>query len=320
MKYYDIHGIVKVATNVDGFFPKHFECGPQRSVDLEVVQDDFEFNPRGYKRVGSFFGGKNTVYFESLFYGKPIYKILIKNLEGKTKFRFTKISKKIFNVSKLVQVLLEIKLLQKGYTLIHAGGVSKDGKGYVLFGWPGVGKSSTIFGLSKTEGFEVFGDDVVILSRSGKMYSYPTKAGIFYKSENVGALDVPLVKRFELLFRYLIAKLPPFNRYIDVKMMVDLSNIVKVGDAAKLGRVYFLEHGQGKSRLNKGVAINKIVASTLQAFFDHYLSNKMFYAYCYINGFDPGYIEVGMRKILEKTVRDCLVIRSDKKDFHRYIK
>jgi hypothetical protein len=216
-------------------------------------------------------------------------------------------------------MLLEIKLLQKGYTLLHAGGVTKGDKGYALFGWPGAGKSSTIFGLSKEHGFEVLGDDMVILSNKGKLYAYPEKAGVYFRSENVGRLGLPITKKFELFIRYVISKIPPFNRYIGAKMMVDLSGIVNVGSSAKLSKVYFLEHGKGMSKMPKATAISKIVASTSQAIFDHYLSNKMFYAYCYTNGFDSGYIEKGMRTILRRHVKGATVIRSEKKDFYRHL-
>jgi len=321
MKYYNIHGIVRVSSNVDGYVPKYFECEPLKYVDLEIREGDFEFNKRDHKKIDfKFYSGRDKAYFESLFYGKPIYRVLITDLVGRTKIYFTKMTRRIFGVHELIRMLLEIKLLQKGFTLVHAGGVAKENHGYLLLGWSGIGKSSTIFGLAKERDFEIFGDDRVILSKGGKIYSYPERAGVFYRSRNIQNLNIPLSKRLELMFRYLIARFPPFNRYISVKMPIDLSNIVTVGDVAKLDKVYFLERGQGKEKLNKKIALNRIIASTVQAFFDHYLSNKMFYAYCYVNGFDSGYIEKKMRKILEKNIRDCSIIRSEKKDFYKYLK
>ena len=321
MKYYNIHGIVRVSSNVEGFIPKHFECKSLKNVDLEIREGDFEFNKKAHKKIDfKFYSGQNKAYFESLFYGRPIYKVLIANLVGRTKLSFTTMTRRIFGVHELIRMLLEIKLLQKGFTLVHAGGVAKENHGYLILGWSGIGKSSTIFGLAKERDFEIFGDDRVILSKGGEIYSYPEKAGVFYRSRNIQNLNIPLSKRLELMFRYFIARFPPFNRYMSIKMAVDLSNIVTVGEVAKLDKVYFLERGQGKEKLNKKIALNRIIASTLQAFFDHYLSNKMFYAYCYVNGFDPGYIEKNMRKILEKSIRDCSIIRSEKKDFYKYLK
>src|SRR3972149_4001439 len=144
MFYYNIHGIVKVACNVEGFFPKHFKTGKLDRTDLEIKE--CSFGRGSYKRFGLFYGDEKSLYFESSFYGNPIYKVLIKDLNGETKLYFTSTTKRLFDVQKLALVLLQIKLLQKGYSLAHAGAVENDGKGHVLFGWPGVGKSSTIFG------------------------------------------------------------------------------------------------------------------------------------------------------------------------------
>lgn len=312
---------MRVSSNLEGYIPECFECEPLKTVDLEIIEGDFKFDKNAHKKIDfKFYSGVNKVYFESLFYGKPVYRVLIADLKGKTKFYFNKSTRRIFGVYEIIRMLLEIKLLQKGYTLVHAGGVSKNGRGYLLLGWSGVGKSSTIFGMSEEKDFEVLGDDRIILSKKRKMYSYPEKAGIFYRSTNLRNLNIPLSRRFELMLRYIISRVPPFNRYVAVKMTVDLSNIVKVGDVASLNKVYLLEHGQGMEKLNKKTALDRIIASTLQSFFDHYLSNKIFYAYCYANGFDPGYIEKNMRKILEKSITSCTIIRSENKDFKKYLK
>ncbi len=316
---YNIHDVVKISTNVEGFFPEHFKVYKNQQADLEIIETNFEFEKKSYNHIGSFYGNDKTIYFESKIFGIPIYRILIKDLDGKTKLYFTKTTNRIFNIQKLVFLLLQIKLLQKNCTLLHAGGVSKDGKGIVVFGWPGVGKSSTLFGLMKNQSFRFFGDDSIIISDKKQMYAYPQRMGVFYKSENLDALRLSPLKMFELSLRYLISKIPPFNRYIGAKLMVDISNIAKFESKTKLEKVYFLETGRGKTLINKPKAINRIISSTIQSFFDHYLSNKMFYAYCYLTGFDPGYVEKSMRKILEKTLKkNSLILRSDKKEFHKY--
>jgi len=319
MHYYDVHKAVKVATNVEGFFPKYFETHTLDNVDLEIIQGDFDFDKSAHKKIGLFYGDDKTLYFESTFYGKPVYRVMIKDLEGKTKLYFTRTTNKIFNVQKLAFIIFQIKLLQKGYTLLHAGGVAKNNKGSVLIGWPGVGKSSTIFGLSNKNDFDALGDDAIILSNSGKMYSYPQSVGVFYRSENRENLKLSIFKRAELFLRYVVSKVPPFNRYIGVKLMVDITNLVKVSDSANISGFYFLEHGEGKSTIKKSLAVNKMISSTLQSFFDHYLSNKMFYSYCYITGFDSGYVEKNMRKLLSKAVKkNPVMLKSAKKDFHKY--
>lgn len=320
MKYYNIHNIVRVSSNVEGYFPKYFECEPLKNVDLEIREGNFKFNKKSHKKIDfKFYGGENKTYFESRFYGRPVYRVLISDLNGKTKFYFNSSTRRFFGVYEIIRMLLEIKLLQKGYTLVHAGGISKGNNGYLLLGWSGVGKSSTIFG-SKERGFDVLGDDVVILSKIGKIYCYPQRTGIFFHSENIKDLNLSALERAKLTSRYIVSKCPPFNKWISNKLFIDISNIVNIRDVASLDKMYFLEYGKGSKKLDKKTALNQIIASTLQALFDNYLANKMFYSYCYINGFDSGYIQKNMRKILEKTINNCTIIRSEKKDFYKYIK
>jgi len=319
MYYYDVHKAVKIATNVEGFFPKYFETHTLNDVDLEIIQGNFEFDKGAHKKIGLFYGDDKTLYFESTFYGKTVYKVMIKDLNGKTKLYFTKTTNRIFNMQKLAFTIFQIKLLQRGYTLLHAGAMSKNKKGSILVGWPGVGKSSTIFGLVENESFKLLGDDSVILSKEGEVYSYPQRVGIYLKSKHFKNLNLSPKEAGELLFRYYTSKLPPFNRYIGAKILVDISDIAEFDTKVKIDEFYFLEIGSGKSSIKKSDAINKMIASTLQSLFDHYLSNKMFYSYCYITGFDSGYIEKNMRKILSNAVkRNPVVLKSDKKDFHKY--
>lgn len=315
MIYYNIHGLVRIGCNVEGFFPDYFRCEKPENLDLEILQGDFK--KPDLKRFGLFYGDEKSVYFESSFYGAKVYKVLMENLNESTRLLFTKTANTFFNVQKLAFILLEIKLLQKGCTLVHAGAVEKDGKGSLMFGWPGVGKSSTIFGLSD-KGFNVLGDDVVILGGDGNILSYPQDVGVFYKSENVKNLRLSASKKIELFLRYAISRLPPFNRYIGCKLMVDLSNIAKIGKGASLEKVFFLEYGSGEEVVEKDVAANKVIASTMQSFFDHYLSNKVFYGYCFVTGFNPGYLESGIRGVLEKTIKvNPTVIKSETKDFFK---
>ncbi len=266
-----------------------------------------------------FYGGKDKLYLEYFIYGLPIQKILISDLNGKTKFYFTNLTDRIFGVSNIITLLFEIKLLQRGYTLVHSGGVIKDGGGILLSAWSEMGKSSTIFALSK-EGFNVLGDDKVILSKNGNLYAYPEKAGIFFHSKNVESLDLKLSEKINLGLKYLISKIPPLYLYIDPNLRIDLSKIVKVGKKVKLQKSYFLEWGKGEEKISKKLAKQKIITSTLQCLFANYFAREVFFAYCYLNDFDPNFIEKKMSKILNKSLKECRIIRSRKKGFYKYLK
>lgn len=317
--YYNIHDIIRVFSNVK-IFPDYFKSEPS-SVDLIIKEENFKFDKNKFDKLGlKFYGGKDNLYLEYLFYGILIQRLLISNVSGKTRFLFTRLTDKLFDIKGIVTFLLEIKLLQKGYTLLHSGAICKGENAYLLSAWSEMGKSSTIFGLAKKEKIKVLGDDKIILSKDGTVYSFPEKAGIFFHSKNVKNLKLPFSKKIELSLKYMVAKLPPLYLYIDPNLRIDLSKIAKVGEKGKLKEIFFLEWGKkGTSRLEKEIAIRKILASTLQCLFGQFFARETFFAYCYLNNLDPNFIENGMRRILEKTIDEGTVIRSRKKDFYKYL-
>lgn len=316
--YYNIHNIVGVKSNTE-CLPDYFKS-KKLDPDIIIKEGDFNFKKDNRERIGlKFYGGDNKIYLEYSLYGTQIQKLLIEDLLGKTKFYFTKRTNKIFNVANIIRLLLEIKLLQRGCTLVHAGAVSKNNKGYLFTAWSEMGKSSTVFALSGKSGFKVLGDDSVILSKNGTIYAYPVKAGIYFHSKNVESLDLSIGKRIELMLKFLVSKLPPLYLYIDPNLRIDISKITEVGTKAKLNETYLLEWGKGVEKINRKSAIQKLFTTTYHFLFGNFFIRETFMSYCYANDFDPNYIEKNMMKVLNSAVGNCRIIRSEKKDYYKYL-
>ena len=60
-------------------------------------------------------------------------------------------------------------LIQRGYLLIHANALEKDGKAILCIGRSGVGKSTIAYQLLK-QGWNLISDDIVALTSEGKVY------------------------------------------------------------------------------------------------------------------------------------------------------
>lgn len=316
--YYDVHGLVGVESNVE-ILPEFFKGRPKR-IDLVINQGDFEFDTSKYAKLGlKFFGGNNTLYLEYPFYGRPIQKLLIKNLQDdKTEFKFTRVTHSMFGVHGILNYILQVKLLQKGCTFIHAGGVTKGDKAFLIAAWSEMGKSSTIFGLAKQK-FGVLGDDAVIVGKNGKIYSFPEKAGIYFHSKNVQNVKLTPFEKLKLFAKYIISKLPPLYLYVDPNLRVDLSQLLPVEKSGNLEKVYFIEWGEGRGKIDKGTAINKAVSSTVHSLFGNFFGKETFLAYCYLNNLDSNLIENGMKEIFRRTFKNCEIVRSTKKDFYKYL-
>jgi hypothetical protein len=74
--------------------------------------------------------------------------------------------------------IIEYKLYQKGYYLVHAGGISRDGEGYLLPGRGGSFKTTLCMDLIRKKGFKLLGDDRVLIG-NGLAYSFPMSFPVF---------------------------------------------------------------------------------------------------------------------------------------------
>jgi len=74
-----------------------------------------------------------------------------------------------------MMMILEYALLENKATLVHSAGVVKDGNAYVFPSWGGVGKTASVAKLIREEGYQLLGDDLVILTADGTIHAFPKK-------------------------------------------------------------------------------------------------------------------------------------------------
>ena len=77
----------------------------------------------------------------------------------------------------VLQPLIEMLLLRKGYMLVHAGAVSGEGKAYLIAGRGGSHKTNFVMGLMK-RGYNYISDDMVILNEK-EVLSFPHSVSLF---------------------------------------------------------------------------------------------------------------------------------------------
>lgn len=79
----------------------------------------------------------------------------------------------IFAQNLIGRFLLQYKLAQKGFFMIHAGSVVKDDQAIVFAGRGGANKTSLLMDLIKNHNFTFQGDDWIIFNKDN-IYSFPT--------------------------------------------------------------------------------------------------------------------------------------------------
>ena len=78
----------------------------------------------------------------------------------------------------LVEPLLRLLLVPKGYALLHLAVLEKDGKAIMISAPPDTGKTSLILKCLKSNvdndlGMTLLSDDMVIASEKGELFSFP---------------------------------------------------------------------------------------------------------------------------------------------------
>lgn len=158
---YNIHDIVKIDSFTDILELKYFK--------------DMSINGASVDSVDMIIGNdvSNPTYQDllcslSIEPGKNTYLGVSKLLDS---------SKHVLYVN-LVEPLLRLLLVPKGYALLHLACLEKDGKGIMISAPPDTGKTSLVLKCLKASvdnnlGLSLLSDDMIIVSENGELFSFP---------------------------------------------------------------------------------------------------------------------------------------------------
>ncbi len=186
MKYYSIHGLLKIATNVDIPVPDYFKTKtPMRNPDLEIMVKSVPVKkPKENRlvRASYYYWRDNDRLF--IDYDMANAKLFFENLFGrnrKTRVQCTKTFRRFCtgeSWKSFIHAIIWFKLVERGYTFIHAGALSYRRKdGIVIVAPADTGKTSTILSLLSTGDFGFLTDDAVLLG-DGFIHAYPEKVKV----------------------------------------------------------------------------------------------------------------------------------------------
>lgn len=192
---YNIHDLLKIRLERE----KKFDLTRGDDVELSFFRTEMVEDPDIIYKVGKFKPSNDNSYIvdhkyhikENYFYCEDSFDNLKWEIEifgfeeGKTEVNF---NYSFYDYKKLLcrfnfetvflRALIFSKLNEKGYTMIHAGGVSKGNKGFVFPGRGGAFKTSIIMDLIKRFNFYYLGDDWVILNKN-EVFNFPAHLLLF---------------------------------------------------------------------------------------------------------------------------------------------
>ncbi|MBN2585367.1 hypothetical protein JXA59_01825 [Patescibacteria group bacterium] len=132
-----------------------------------LVREYAEFQPPAdYFKVGGGHGFPGGVYFPNERYALT--------------FEQERITEYTTYANRATNLYSQLLLVPQGISLVHAAGLSLYDKGIIFPAAGGVGKTTLISQLKDLPGFSFFGDDFVMLDRSGVMSAYPSDLSIYH--------------------------------------------------------------------------------------------------------------------------------------------
>jgi len=183
MKYYSIHGLLNIATNVDVPVPEFFETKKTiTNPDVQVMKKPLKFGkPRKDMIMRTnyyFWKNRSTLFID---YNMRDMKLKLQDIFEKPKVICTK-SFRRFTTKKswdsLIHAIIWLALIKRGCTIIHGGSLSYLNKHGIIIGAPAdTGKTSTVLSLLSTERFGFMSDDAALIGK-GHVYAYPEKVKI----------------------------------------------------------------------------------------------------------------------------------------------
>lgn len=186
---FDLHGLFRF--QIEGtdkrllrYFEKDYSCfrvSDETEPDLKVFVGDFTpSTDNSYVIDHKYYVRKNYIYWEDQ-YKVVRWRVSIENIEGKPIIRFKGgLFSELFLRENILESLIGIKLAEKGFSLLHASGIALNGYGFVFPAGKGVGKTSTILNLSLETDSLFLGNEPVIVSSDGMVYSFPSRIRLYH--------------------------------------------------------------------------------------------------------------------------------------------
>ncbi len=319
--YYNIHGIVKIDSNIPlGIEPISplQECGKGDVGEPNLVirvEKDVSMPTGGLSNVDRFYSkrGGNFLYFKDIYY-KRKYNILLKNIDGKTEIHATKPTTRMVhkvlkgNLYNLISTIIQIKLIKAGYLYIHGACLSKNDSAILLAAFCGVGKTMTSFYLLK-EGFEYISDDMTLADDKGFAYFSYSPSTVSHEDfiRFVSPQDIGKWKYYKILLRsWIVEKNPALMWFFPLPKfdLLKLDNSKSI-EKSKVKVACTLEIGDKQIKEVSKEYLAKKILEINEYSLERIDKNRLLWIYAYFNDFDIAEIEEMERRNLLNFLDGC---------------
>jgi hypothetical protein len=219
--YFSIHDIMNFAV-VDhtGYFNRRFNTFDTHyenfiserrldECDLIIELGKFEPNLKNTYVVGGkkYYFSEDSLYVSRESYKGGKWKLQVHGINnGKT---IAKIDcnalGRLTIPGHVIDFLIHLKLLEKGYPIIHASAISKNGVAFAFSSRGGGGKTTVALELA-SNGFKLLGDNFVMI-HEGQVFAFPTSLSIFtYNLAPIVASNLNFKEKMSLTSKKILHK------------------------------------------------------------------------------------------------------------------
>jgi len=301
-KAYNIHNILTIVTNVQlRLLPKYFEIPFSKLNDPTLV-----LNVKPAKKtkveITNLMGNQTKVVVKS-----KMYKYL-----RKVKYR----------IRAFLESIVEVKLLQKGLNLVHANGLSRSGKSFLIFAPAEMGKTYTTLSLVLKHNYNFLGDDK-ILTNGLIAFCYPKTMSLHPCHTKEIGIKLPSSTYWQMRLNNLIRRIPVIMRVTD-EFKLDIKQIVVNQPAEQKSTVkaiYMLCDGMSQSirTLSETEAFRKMYTAGRMHLSPLTQTDLLYH--CFDNPHIPleKYVQVEERIYRKLSEKPCFVVQAPNKQFSSII-
>ena len=218
---------------LDGEF-KYFKVDNLNEINLEIIfVDKIKVPDKSICLLKDFIYENGTFYFN--FSGSTLC-VPIKDICKENMVVLSEKKTPEWMIFYVIEKILHVKLLEKDLCFFHAAGIIENGKTVVYSSLQSGGKTGWAFrGLRNKAGF--FGDDLILVNRSGYVFSYPRRINInkyhgSYYRKFLKSLprNIYIKHRAFILFLRLLRNLLQLHRVVKRRIdgLIESKNIFRV--------------------------------------------------------------------------------------------
>jgi len=278
-QYYNIHGL-KIQSDIELTVLPYFKTNSVDNPDLSIFLEDTSESGMIPTAPPYLFTGNKKLLHKYKFF-LPC-NLSIENLEGKTIVRFTSLYKKMprTEVNKIINYILDLKLLQKGFLKMHGATIETDGKGVMVVGLGGCGKSTLSYNFVN-EGAKFLSDDMTLICGE-YAYAVPRRIKVFRGVKGA---------------KKILNGVPFINNRIGIYEITVPKNVI---DKTEINYIFVPKYGKKSIRRLSNNEIFKTMIIINEYMTNIRDSRNLVIAYCYFNKYDLDNLLKTREKILKK--------------------